>query len=57
MSDLRDCMMCDEFAGEKDDDSSLNEALLQASDKFVLLIQHRQLKPWASGSVYYKHQP
>ena len=57
MSDLRDCMMCDEFAGEKDDDSSLNEALLQASDKFVLLIRHRQLKPWASGSVYYKHQP
>ena len=29
MSDLRDCMMCDEFAGEKDDDPSLNEGLLQ----------------------------
>ena len=47
-------MMCDEFAGEKDDDPS---ALLQASDKFMLLIQHQQLKPWASGSVYYKHRP
>ena len=55
MSDLLDHMICDEFGGEKDDDPSLNEALLQASDKFELLIQHRQLKPWASGSVYNKH--
>ena len=43
MSDLRDHMMCDEFGGEKDDDPSLNEALLQASDKFELLIRHQQL--------------
>ena len=40
MLDLWDCMMCDEFAGEKDDDPSLNEALLQASGKFELLIRH-----------------
>ena len=43
MLDLRDHMMCDEFAGEKDDDPSLNEALLQASGKFEFLIRHRQL--------------